>query len=73
MTSPCSHNHEDAQALLTSVKRETWTVGPKINHKKTEYMLVGDFKADLGLTVTEGSIARTDDFKYLGSCVVSSK
>ena len=68
-----SHNHGDAQALLTSVEQEALTVGLKINRKKTEYMLVGDFKADPGLSVIEGPIARTNDFKYLGSWVVSSK
>ena len=68
-----SHNHEDAQALLASVEQEARTVGLKINRKKTEYMLVGDFKADPGLTVIEGPITRTNDFKYLGSWVVSSK
>ena len=68
-----SHNHEDAQALLTSVEQEALTVGLKINRKKTEYMLVGDFRADPGLAVIEGPIARTNDFKYLGSWVVSSK
>ena len=49
------------------------TVGLRINRKKTEYMLVGDFRADPGLTVIEGLIAWTNDFKYLGSWVVSSK
>ena len=68
-----SHNHEDAQALLTSVEQEALTVGLKINRKKTEYMLVGDFRADPGLAVFLGPIARTNDFKYLGSWVVSSK
>ena len=38
-----------------------------------EYMLVGDFKADLRLTVIESPIAQTNDFKYLGSWVVSSE
>ena len=46
-----SHNHENAQALLTSVEQEALTVGLKINCKKTEYMPVGDFKADPGLIV----------------------
>ena len=68
-----SHNHGDAQALLTSAEQEALTVGLKINRKKTEYMLVGDFKADAGLSVIEGPIAWTNDFKYLGSWVVSSK
>ena len=53
-----SHNHGDAQALLTSVEQEAVTVGLKINRKKTEYMLVGDFKADPWLSVIEGPIAR---------------
>ena len=65
-----SHNHGDA---LTSVEQEALTVGLKINRKKSEYMLVDDFKADPGLSVIEGPIARTNDFKYLGSWVVSSK
>ena len=67
-----SHNHEDAQALLTSVEQEALTVGLKINRKKAEYMLVGDFRADPGLIVIEGPIAQTNDFKYLGSWVVPS-
>jgi len=36
-------------------------------------MLGGDFKADPGLSVTEGPIARTNNFKYFGSWAVSSK
>ena len=68
-----SHNHGDAQALLTSVEQEALTVGLRINRKKTEYMLVGDFRADPGLTVIEGPIVRTNNFKYLGSRLVSSK
>ena len=55
------------------MEQEALTVGLKINRKKTEYMLVVDFKADPGLSVIEGPIARTNDFKYLGSWVVSSK
>ena len=68
-----SHSHEDAQALLTSVEKEALTVGLKINCKKMEYMLVGDFKADPELTVIEGPIVQTKDFKYLGSWVLSSR
>ena len=68
-----SHNHVDAQSLLTAVEQEALPAGLKINRKKTEYMLVGDFKSDPGLTVIEGPIARVDDFKYLGSWVVSSR
>ena len=68
-----SHNNVDAQSLLTAVEQEVLPAGLKINRKKTEYMLVGDFKSDPGLTVIEGPIARVDDFKYLGSLVVSSR
>ena len=57
-----SHNHVDAQSLLTAVEQEALPAGLKINRKKTEYMLVGGFKCDPGLTVIE---ARLDDFKYL--------
>ena len=66
-----SHNHVDAQSLLTAVEQEALPAGLKINRKKTEYMLVGDFKSDPGLTVIEGPISHVDDFKYLGSWVVS--
>ena len=68
-----SHNHENAQALLTNVEQEALTVGLQINCKKTEYMLEGDFRADPGLIVIGGPIAWTNDFNYLGSWVVSSK
>ena len=54
------------------MEQEAQTVGLKINRKKTEYLLVGDFKADPGLTVIEGPIARTNN-EYLGSWVVSSE
>ena len=37
----------DAQA---PVEEEALTIGLKINRKKTEYILVDDFKADPGLT-----------------------
>ena len=57
-----SHNHVDPQSLLTVVEQEALPAGLKINRKKTEYMLVGGFKCDPGLTVIE---ARLDDFKYL--------
>ena len=68
-----SHSHADAQALLTAVEQEALPVSLKIHHKKTEYILVGDFKSDPGLTVIEGLIMRVIDFKYLGSWVVSSQ
>ena len=67
-----SHNHVDTQFPLTAVEQEALPVGLKINRKKTEYMLVADFKSDSGLTVIEGPIAHVDDFKYLGHWVVSS-
>ena len=55
------------------MEQEALPAGLKINRKKTEYMLVGDFKSNPGLTVIEDPIARVDDFKYLGSWVVSSR
>ena len=67
-----SHNHVDTRFPLTAVEQEALPAGLKINRKKTEYMLVGDFKSDPGLTVIESPIAHVDDFKYLGSWVVSS-
>ena len=66
-----SHNHVDHQSLLTVVEQEALPTGLKINQRKTGYMLVGGFKCDLGLTVIEGPIACVNDFKYLGSWVVS--
>ena len=66
-------NHEAAQSLLTAVEQEALSVGLKINRKMTKYMLVGDFKADSGLTVVEGPIAWVNDFKGLGSWVMSSR
>ena len=70
ITLPCSHNHVDTRFPLTAVEQEALPVSLKINRKKTEYMLVADFKSDPGLTVIEGPIAHMD-FKYLVSWVVS--
>ena len=67
-----SNNHVDAQDQLTAVEQEALIISLKMNHKKTEYMLMGDFKSDLGLTVIEGPIVRTNNFNYFGSLVVSS-
>ena len=40
-----SHNHKDASALLNAVELEACI---KVNRKKAQHMLVGDFKADPG-------------------------
>ena len=66
-----SHNHEDAQTLITAVKQEALSVGLQINGLKMECMLVGNFKIDSGLTVVEGPIAQVNGFKYQGSWVIS--
>ena len=55
------------------MEQEALSVGLKINRKVTKYMLVGDFKADSGLTVVEGPIAWVNDFKGFGSWVMSSR
>ena len=43
-----SHNHEDAQTLITAVKQEALSVGLQINGLKIECMLVGNVKTDSG-------------------------
>ena len=40
-----SNNHKDASALLNAVEMG---VCMKVNRKKAQHMLVGDFKADPG-------------------------
>ena len=64
----------NAQSMLLSI--ETWAakVGLKINHSKTEYMLVGNWEAEraseagIHLTLSTGNeLIEVTDFKYLGS------
>ena len=65
--------------MLLSI--ETWAakVGLKINHSKTEYMLVGNWEAERSttagtrITLNSGSVLKeVADFKYLGSWLLNS-
>ena len=64
--------------MLLSI--ETWAakVGLKINHSKTEYMLVGNWEAERSttagtrITLNSGSVLKeVADFKYLGSWLLN--
>ena len=52
------------------------TVGLKINRPKTEYLLVGDWgdrTKQRGLKIKDGPISLVEDYKYLGSWLLSSR
>ena len=65
-----------AQRLLSSLEKVALTVGLKINRPKTEYLLVGDWgdrTKQRGLKIKDGPISLVEDYKYLGSWLLSSR
>jgi len=65
---------EEAQDFLSRVEASALKVGLRINRAKTEYILAGKWSEnDLKnkLSVNTYTIARVDDFKYLGSWILS--
>ena len=74
-----SNSVTNGQVMLLAI--ETWAakVGLKINHSKTEYMLVGNWEAERStaagtrITLSSGSVLKeVADFKYLGSWLLNS-
>ena len=66
--------------MLLSIEIWAAKVGLKINHSKTEYMLVGNWEteraseAGIHLTLSTGNeLKEVADFKYLGSWLLNSK
>lgn len=69
-------NVDNANTMLASISFWARKVGLKINtgKGKTEYILVGDFsKEAVNISVDDKVIAKVDDFKYLGSWIMSSE
>ena len=75
-----SNSIPNAQEMLLSI--ETWAarVGLKINHGKSEYMLVGNWNSErasdsgIHLTLCSGDeLKEVADFKYLDSWLLNSK
>jgi hypothetical protein len=69
---------EKAQRLLDLVETEALKVGLSINKNKTEYMVITSSNAtetesSIHLRLKSGEIKRVDDFKYLGSQLISSE
>ena len=68
-----SSNLTNGQILLSAIEREASKVRLIINRKKTEFIVVGDIKVPPNsLLVCDGPIKQVDDFKYLGSWLMSS-
>jgi hypothetical protein len=63
-----------AQKLLNNLEKAALKVGLKINDKKTEYILVGDWgkRVQKSIKVSSGTLKRVDDYKYLGSWLLNS-
>jgi hypothetical protein len=69
-------NVDNANTMLASISFWARKVGLKINtgKGKTEYILVGDFSKEVvNISVDDKVIAKVDDFKYLGSWIMSSE
>ena len=65
-----------AQRLLSSLEKAALSVGLRVNRSKTEYLLVGDWgdRDKLrGLKIKDGPINLVEDYKYLGSWLLSSR
>jgi len=69
-----------AQRMLLDVEVWAAKVGLKINHGKTEYLLVGNWEAErlspvgIRLSLSTGAeLKEVSDFKYLGSWLLNSK
>jgi hypothetical protein len=61
-----SDNIKNAQSMLSSIEYHAQLVGLSINLKKTEYILIGEFKESVDLSLNSGLIKQVKDFKYLG-------
>jgi len=69
LTSDCAIK---AQTMLSAIEETALKVGLRINLKKTEYLLVGNWTDPVIIFLTSGPIARVEDFKYLGSWLMNS-
>ena len=68
-----SDSVEKAQALLLSVEGERQKMGLQLNAKKTE-VITFDIKEKAKITTKNGTIlAVKEDFKYLGSYIISTE
>ena len=66
-----SDNIKNAQSMLSSIEYHAQLVGLSINLKKTEYILIGEFKESVDLSLNSGLIKQVKDFKYLGSWLMN--
>ena len=66
-----SNEIEQAQKLLDYVEQECKKVGLHLNSKKTKFIAL-NAPPDVKLTSGEEEIERVEDFKYLGSYIMSS-
>ena len=68
-------NITKAQKLLNRLEKEALKVGLRINQKKTEYILVGDWgsKRQKNIKISSGPLKRVEDYKYLGSWLLNSQ
>jgi type IV secretory pathway VirB3-like protein len=57
--------------MLTAIEVWALKVGLKINLKKTEFLLVGNWNEAVTLHLSSGAIAQVDDFKFLGSWLMN--
>ena len=64
----------NAQRLLSNLEKWALKVGLRINQKKTEFILVGDWISKNLHTIStrDGPLKRVDDYKYLGSWLLNS-
>ena len=69
----CFDTVVDSQRYLSTVEAIANSVGLYINHKKTEYMVIGGSPDDgISLSVRAGPLARVDQFRYLGALIADS-
>ena len=66
-----SNEIEQAQKLLDYVERECRKVGLHLNSNKTKFIAL-NAPQDVKLTSGEDEIEKVEDFKYLGSYIMSS-
>jgi hypothetical protein len=66
----CFDTVVDSQQYLTAVETVANSVGLYINHKKTEYIVLGGSPDDgIALSVHAGPLARVNQFRYLGALI----
>jgi hypothetical protein len=69
----CIDTAVDSQLYLSTVETIANSVGLYINHKKTEYIVLGGSPDDgIVLSVQAGPLVRVDQFRYLGALIADS-